>query len=74
MTRIGGWRPFTASEPSLWLEENGLNVLIDLPQELTAKYPRLRLSLSLEGVRVERFMVPLFRGGTQVMFRPHPPR
>ena len=72
MTRIGGWRPFTASEPSLWLEENGLNVLIDLPQELTAKYPRLRLSLSLEGVRVERFMVPLFRGGTQVMFRPSP--
>jgi hypothetical protein len=71
-TRIGGWRPFTACEPNLWLEENGLNVMIDLPQDLKATYARLRLSLSLEGVRVERFMVPLFRGGTQVMFRPSP--
>jgi hypothetical protein len=70
MARIGGWTPFTESEPLGWFEGNGLNLLFDLSPDARVRNRRLRLSYSLEGVRVERFMVPQFWGGTRVEFQP----
>lgn len=70
--QIGGWTPYAEGEPTVELEGGGLNVLIQCTAEALVRHPRLRLSAALEGVRTERMMVPVFRGGTRVAFRASP--
>jgi hypothetical protein len=66
-----GWIACQGAAPELELEDAGVNVLFrgaDTP----SIPPRLRLSIALQYVRVERLLVPLFRGGVRVAVRPSP--
>lgn len=67
----GGWRPYSgASEPKVELTGGELHILLDRTSApLSGPVgQRLRLSASIEATRVERFMVPLFAGGTRIVF------
>lgn len=69
---IGSWTPYVDGEPTVELEDGALNVLIAASADALKRHPRLRLSAALEGVRIERMMVPVFQGGTRVAFGASP--
>jgi hypothetical protein len=63
------WRPFDG-EVSPQLGPGGLNLFV-LPDECAvAAGRRARLSLALEHVRLERLLLPLYKGGTAVSVTP----
>lgn len=68
---MGSFRPYPA-KVDLELSEGRLQLTVDGTGELLAHRERVRLSLAVEGVRVERLMLPMFRGGVQVDVMPSP--
>jgi hypothetical protein len=64
------WRPFQ-SPTSVELASNRLTVLVqDQESRANEAQPRVRLSLAVERVRVERLLLPMYRGGTYVALSP----
>ncbi|RAR99349.1 pYEATS domain-containing protein [Ensifer adhaerens] len=72
--RIGGWRPYSSSpQPVLTVSGDLVEIVIDRPHAaLSRERSRLRLDCAVSGVRNERLMLPLFRGGTKVVLRSNP--
>jgi hypothetical protein len=57
--RTRGWRPYSGIEPTLQFENSGLNVLFSPASEVKDRYPRLRLSAAIEGVRIDAAQFPV---------------
>jgi hypothetical protein len=72
LSAIGGWTPYLEGEPAVELESGAVTLLIAASSDALRRHPRLRLSAALEGVRIERMMMPVFLGGTRVAFRASP--
>ncbi len=69
--KVGGWSPYRfADDVRSELIDGRLELVIPRPtDELpgAASGGRVRLSVALENTRVERVMVPLYRGGTRML-------
>ena len=66
------WRPFQGPT-SVELASNSLTVLVQDRERLANEArPRVRLSLAVERVRVERLLLPMYLGGTYVALSPSP--
>ncbi|KQW72470.1 pYEATS domain-containing protein [Ensifer sp. Root127] len=72
--RVGGWRPYWGKpEPQLTVSAGLAEILIESPASvLDAAHSRLRLECAVSGLRNERLMIPLFKGGTKVVLRSSP--
>ncbi|UTP40550.1 hypothetical protein M9M90_05035 [Phenylobacterium sp. LH3H17] len=73
--RMGGWRPYQGSPPSVTLAAGSLDVVLDRKDQRLSPPgggARLRMSVAIQGTRVERFLLPLFRDGVRVRFAASP--
>ncbi|MDW9547917.1 pYEATS domain-containing protein [Sinorhizobium meliloti] len=72
--RIGGWRPYSSSpQPVLTISGDLVEIAVERPHPaLHREHSRLRLECAVSGLRNERLMLPLFRGGTKVVIRSNP--
>jgi hypothetical protein len=73
--RSGGWVPVNeAFAPSVKLIDGGLDLVINRPADfiIEPKSSRIRLSIAIERSRIERMMIPLFKGGVRIAVRGSP--
>ncbi len=67
--RRAHWQPYLGSDVRVELTNSGLDVII-ADETREREVPRLRISMAVEKIRIERFLVPRYRGGVKVSFRP----
>ncbi len=65
------WRPFRGTMSSQF-SESTLTLVVAQPDAADAAHRRIRLSLAVEDVRVERLLLPMYRNGTRITLTPSP--